>query len=85
MFIDKNGNIYLGDLQPGDREATQEEIQAYTDKQNKDNHNNQIQQQIKEIELKSIRALRGALLNGDKTELKKHDDDIKELTKQLIK
>lgn len=26
MFIDQNGNMYLGDMQPGDREATAQEI-----------------------------------------------------------
>lgn len=33
MFIDKNGNLYLGDMQIGDREATKKEIQAFQDKQ----------------------------------------------------
>jgi predicted kinase len=29
MFIDKNSNLYQGDMVVGDREATQEEIAAY--------------------------------------------------------
>ena len=32
MFIDKNGNLYQGDMQLGDREATIEEIEAYQEK-----------------------------------------------------
>lgn len=33
MFIDKDGNIYQGDMQIGDREATKKEIQAFQNKQ----------------------------------------------------
>lgn len=29
MYRDKNGNLYQGDMAIGDREATQEEIEAY--------------------------------------------------------
>lgn len=33
MYIDKEGNLYEGDMQIGDREATKKEIQAFQDKQ----------------------------------------------------
>ena len=36
MFIDKNGNVYFGDMKQGDREATQEEIQDYEAKKYND-------------------------------------------------
>ena len=29
MFIDQNGNMYAGEMRPGDREATAEEIEAW--------------------------------------------------------
>lgn len=37
MFIDKDGNLYLGDMQIGDREAAKKEIQAFKDKQELEN------------------------------------------------
>lgn len=30
MFIDQNGNLYIGDMRDGDREATPDEIAAWT-------------------------------------------------------
>lgn len=29
MFINSNGNLYFGDMQPGDREATPTEITSW--------------------------------------------------------
>jgi len=59
-----------------------EELIKSKEKQEK---NIKLQQQMDEIDRKSIRALREAILTGDKTFLQKHENDIKELRNQLIK
>ena len=50
MFIDKNGNLYAGDMQFGDRVATEEEVSAWESKRSK----LAIQEEINSLESASM-------------------------------
>lgn len=54
MFIDSGGNIYFGDMRPGDRGATTEEATAYAETERVTLVNSKLAQ---------VRAVREAMLN----------------------
>lgn len=58
MFIDKNGDIYQGDMQLGDREATEQEIAEYLSNIEKEKNKQSILNQIAELEASQARPLR---------------------------
>lgn len=61
-FIDNGGNIYGGDMQPGDREATAGEIAAWEASRNATVNNAEIKAQLAELDSRSIRTLHEAIL-----------------------
>ena len=62
-YIDKDGNIYTGDLQPGDRLATPEEVYAH---QNPPRTAQQIHSELDALDNQAVRPLR-AIANGTAT------------------
>ena len=87
MFIDRNGNLYNGDMQVGDREATVKEVEAWQAQVSKEANKQSILSQITELEAQQQRPLRELMINQNsefaKSKILEIDTKITELRKQL--
>lgn len=90
LYIDKNGNFNSGDIQNGEREATQAEIDVYNASQTKEINNAQINAQILEIETRQARPLREAFSADEAIKeqamkyIKQYNDEITALRGKLV-
>ena len=61
-FVDRQGSLYQGDMQHGDREATADEVAAWVFSHSAMSNNADIKAALAELDGKSIRTLHEAVL-----------------------
>ena len=82
MFIDTNGNLYDGDMQIGDREATKEEVDVFISKQKTEQAKQEALATISQLETSQLRSIIELMLDANneyaKTKLAKIEAKIQE-------
>ena len=86
LFINSENQIYSGDKQDNDRALTSEECESWLVSQNKEIEINELTRQIKDLDVKRIRAIAEPSLRdgaSGQTWLEYYTEQIQELRVQI--